>query len=657
MNYKNISIVFIIILLPIMVVLSTYMQNQIDTLSLSSSYKKVLIDSTYDAVMAYESNTMSPTVAVGEDKKRYVLASVNTFFNSLATNMGISGTDKIELQSYVPAMLFTCYDGYYIYSPVKMKEVMTDNNGIAQITNKGEIDQSENDTYNYIVKPFVYYSANYSYDNKYDVVINYSLDNYIAVYGRVKDSHGNWNDFNKSGYFIDYNNVVLDGNLYMKTVLGNSDGGGVISDVTTQDVSKTYSEMEKYINNYSEMYNEGSLYNYDKDSKRRYQTGDEIIRYSLENHDSDITVKYDGLTITDIDAKEYYIKAYYFSKWVNENLGDIVNAGDINNVLDGNASGITEQIRDDLTGNGKFLKIENSNNPENESSNFNQHKRLVIKNSIIYSLNSAISTYDDNMKNSSTSYDLPVLLDKDWDKILSNISMTVFMQGLPCGSKYFNDYTTVTSDKSNQFVDKNNLVFTKELGVQTKDSYDDYHRIDCPELLFNNAGNPENSTVNADLIAEFKYDARKVTVLSNDNSVTKWDENSPKKDFLSTYNNNLALYDSLSNTYYNIDGTIKTESKTQLKNSYKFEVIVQGTGDQMEAYLFDHKNTKCYECIVTDNYEPVVEFDDDGQMVLSKYVDDNEENRNELKARKYIWYTNIAKYRNKLYKFSSYINR
>ena len=159
------------------------------------------------------------------------------------------------------------------------------------------------------------------------------------------------------------------------------------------------------------------------------------------------------------------------------------------------------------------------------------------------------------------------------------------------------------------------------------------------------------------MIAEFKYDARKVTVLSNDNSVTKWDENSPKKDFLSTYNNNLALYDSLSNTYYNIDGTIKTESKTQLKNSYKFEVIVQGTGDQMEAYLFDHKNTKCYECIVTDNYEPVVEFDDDGQMVLSKYVDDNEENRNELKARKYIWYTNIAKYRNKLYKFSSYINR
>ena len=76
-------------------------------------------------------------------------------------------------------------------------------------------------------------------------------------------------------------------------------------------------------------------------------------------------------------------------------------------------------------------------------------------------MNSAISTYDDNMKNSSTSYDLPVLLDKDWDKILSNISMTVFMQGLPCGSKYFNDYTTVTSDKSNQFVDKNNLVFTK----------------------------------------------------------------------------------------------------------------------------------------------------------------------------------------------------
>ena len=139
MNYKKMSIIFLIMIIPISVVLSEYVHNQIDTLTLQTQYKTMLEDSTYDAILAYEMNTMSATVAKGEDNKRYVLASVNTFFNSLATNMGVSGTNSIDLRLYVPAILFTSYDGYYIYSPTKMPKVATDDIGLGATDDNGNI--------------------------------------------------------------------------------------------------------------------------------------------------------------------------------------------------------------------------------------------------------------------------------------------------------------------------------------------------------------------------------------------------------------------------------------------------------------------------------------------------------------------------------------
>ncbi len=46
-------------------------------------------------------------------------ASINTFFSSLATNLRTpAASHRIYFSIYIPAVVVTLYDGYYIYSPI-----------------------------------------------------------------------------------------------------------------------------------------------------------------------------------------------------------------------------------------------------------------------------------------------------------------------------------------------------------------------------------------------------------------------------------------------------------------------------------------------------------------------------------------------------------
>ena len=107
MKYQNFAVIFVIIVLPLSMVLSYYIQNQTDTLVLQTTYQTKLNDSTYDAIAAYQINSLNTQRVAGESIKSYVLASVNTFFTTLATNFGMSSASKSRLQNYVPAILFT----------------------------------------------------------------------------------------------------------------------------------------------------------------------------------------------------------------------------------------------------------------------------------------------------------------------------------------------------------------------------------------------------------------------------------------------------------------------------------------------------------------------------------------------------------------------
>lgn len=151
MSLDKLAIIFFIIILPIVVVLNAYTNGQVDTLNMQLSYDSKLRNATYDAVKAFQMNTINNSTSdLANSKIRDIEASVDTFFNSMATNFNVAGYNTTTLQEYVPALVYTMYDGYYIYS---------------SYTNKLE-ESNEGETYKnmqklYGLKPYVYYSCEY----------------------------------------------------------------------------------------------------------------------------------------------------------------------------------------------------------------------------------------------------------------------------------------------------------------------------------------------------------------------------------------------------------------------------------------------------------------------------------------------------------------
>lgn len=109
-----------------------------------------------------------------------------------------------------------------------------------------------------------------------------------------------------------------------------------------------------------------------------------------------------------------------------------------------------------IYGTGKIFDL---NNIENANSNFELHKREVIKQTIISNLNQAITSYSHR---SAGEYQLPVLTETDWDKVLKNISILAFVQGLPIGMKYYNNYGIATSTLNKEYVDPNEIYINVE---------------------------------------------------------------------------------------------------------------------------------------------------------------------------------------------------
>lgn len=283
MKYQNFAIIFVLLILPISIVLSYYIQTQTDTLVLQTTYQTKLNDSTYDAIAAYQMNSLNTQKVSGESVKSYVLASVNTFFTTLATNLGMSSASKQMILPYVPAILFTTYDGYYIYSPTYMAKVATNpDTGVALLTSgkkenvylkKGQNVEASDDietdgvtvkwsdtkfTINpddtnvqyetsYMLKPFIYYSSQYK-DNDFNFTVSYSLDNYITLYGKKSNNRDEepinanvWKvdtsstakavteEFTKSGYLIDPSKITISGQLVLRLNKATTNVGGQIA--------------------------------------------------------------------------------------------------------------------------------------------------------------------------------------------------------------------------------------------------------------------------------------------------------------------------------------------------------------------------------------------------------------------------------------------
>lgn len=163
MKLQNLIIIFLTIALPVILVISFFVGLQVDTAALKASYNSYLSNAAHETMNAFQVNTTEDSfVTVSDVKIRDIEAALNVFSSTMATSFRLSGANKSYMMSYVPALLFTLYDGYYIYTPTKSWET---------------------GTYSHELKPYVNYVRLYQNEIGSKILtINYTLDNYIAVY-------------------------------------------------------------------------------------------------------------------------------------------------------------------------------------------------------------------------------------------------------------------------------------------------------------------------------------------------------------------------------------------------------------------------------------------------------------------------------------------
>lgn len=520
MKLQNMTVIFIIIMIPIIIVTSYYIGLQIKTITMQKDYTVKLQTAAKDSIQALEINTVewnSASSNLADSKRRDVLASINTFTTSLANNMGIGGAGKGRIQTYIPAIVYTMYDGYYIYSASLMKDQKTDNNGLTQFNADGTI-ESNGKSYQYILKPYSPYSARYVNEN-IDVTVNYTLDNYIRVYGTVDGKYQT-----KEGYL-----VVCDNNQGVENVnSGNISGieyrGAVIKPETLKENVYADGKEGEYPYIYDQydnkLYWDGSNYfSVDKYNNKVYlqnalPEGDagfsitnrfrkisipmlngsewtvqkvfQILnpgggfKFYYEN-ESGAFVEFTAENVLDNVKKDedysainYCVESYVFTQWVTKNLGNIT-VGDMQNLTEGQYNNVDDRA--------KIFEISKDNNPDPENdtayaeSVLAQHKKDIIINTIEKNLSQA--TAQAQGMNPNYEYRLPQLSYDEWEQALSNISIIAFMQGMPIGLKYYNNYAIATSTLNKEFVDPDELYF-----AGAGDQY--YHQRQCDQATGSN---------------------------------------------------------------------------------------------------------------------------------------------------------------------------
>lgn len=476
MKLQSLAIICVLILIPISMVMSVYIQNQIDAINLQSKYDANLINATYDAVKAFQLNTVNNKYSgISNSKIRDIEASVNTFYNSLITSMGEYVQSTENLRDYTPALLYTLYDGYYIYTSydnVYTTVLDGDKDMINIDINSKEYDNG--------LKPYVYYSAKYKLNNGDIAIVNYTLDNYITIYGNVlKD--GSYAA--RSGYLIDISKITSTPNVDAKTLTydGITIGPESLQEhlITVDDYGVTTEDDYYYLvyqNN--KIYQEGEGNNakyfyYTNEAKKSYVNAPEIITFLNENRN-----KYGGgQHICSTSAFDYYYGAYTFSKWIIEETKmneiqqeDLLKFEDSSNTIGSDKQYLSNNV------DGNIFIPDDENDPMLLASAFNNHRLSVIRKSIETTLSVVIDNYQ--ARNTLYDYSMPKLSDEDWYNILNNVSLTSFLQGMSMGYRYYNNYAIITNNINKEVIKPENIYVVVE-----KDGNREYHQASCHELI------------------------------------------------------------------------------------------------------------------------------------------------------------------------------
>ena len=499
MKIQGLAIIFIIIILPMSIILAVYTQSQIKTLDMQVTYDSKLINATYDGIKAFQLNSQTKMTANLTDSRiQDIEASAVTFFNSLASNFNMAGYGKKVLQNYVPAVVYTLYDGYYIYSPYTNTLDKDDKF-------KNDATYKNNATINGL-KPYIYYSCRYQHGNDYDFVITYTLDNYITIEGKV-----NGEIVNKSGYLLSGIEEIEKGSKYKYKGIEISK-------------EKNLSEKLRYegVTYHNIPYQKINGVKYYKENVR----GKEKVFYVLNNKREEVnSIKVEN---ENDQAVKFYEAAYNFTNWVSTNL---------NKIQRNDAVGLDKVNKD-----YKIFEIENI---EDSKSDFNRHRLEVIKHSIESNLSVAISNYN-KISDASVNFQMPKLKDAEWEKVLNNVTMITFLQGLNIGGKVYSGHAIVENDKTEEFVSEDSIYILGNSGKT-------YYKVTDNTIDFENA------------VGIFSVNTQRKSIpIGEDNSIVEYDYFYPIN-ALGSYNS--IVYDNTKN-HEDISEYVKKSNDTLKKLYY-----------------------------------------------------------------------------------------
>ena len=475
MKLESLIIIFLLIIIPIAMVFSEYVDKRIETEKKELSYNTKLLNSTHDAIKEFQLRTVNNEFSYDTNNKIIDIESaINTFFTSLSSNFGYSGYSTEAMKEYVPAVVFTLYDGYYIYSPYR--NTLTD---VPKFVEGGSTPKSEcyDQSYseegeNYFgLKPYVYYSCRYKINDQNDFVITYTLDNYITIQGIINGK-----------YIYDYG--------YIYAIANNKDDTGIYKDGDTywyngvQFKAGDTEELKEYIGKeekvdklYSYVKINGKKYYLENGSHNKFDNGNYKIFY-IDKHgeknydqfktDSNENTKAYKAIIGNKSAYEYYKNAYEFSERVltsdtlpennnTDKMNTQINQGyGLKDLMSSKAeiydNSFTENT--DIKEYGDFKIF--SGTPQFEDSNFNKHRKSIIRYVVETNLLPAITSYASN-SNTVDEFLMPKIKDTDWDLIENNVCAISFMQGMNIGSKKYNGYSVVANTLTKEYVDEDDI--------------------------------------------------------------------------------------------------------------------------------------------------------------------------------------------------------
>lgn len=527
MKLQDLVFIFLIIIIPIILIFSYYLNLQADTIKIQIDYDRKLVEATKEAVQAFEINTTewgSEYNTLANVKRRELLASINTFISGLSNKLGIGRTAKENILNYIPAIVYTLYDGYYIYSPTYVPKTITDNEGLqifyypqavdegmkfstsgtqsikgvtyagkpiyqAKSGSEGTYEYNDENTiktitftytldrnnaikeYKHVLKTFAPYTKaieNYT--------INYTLDNYVRIFGKNGESVET-----KEGYIIEnYESIVIPEYSINGIKYNNI---SILPEVLTENI---------IIKEENELIPKKYEYIYNSNADKRYYDGENFFVIDF-NHNKRI--------LKGVDANSSLAEFKKIVVRVNDN--DYLNLYQLLNPYKPEDEGLYvyntlekkyKKYKNNIEG-LPYLKydcsainffVENyyfnkwiKNHEILKNVDILSGKKQAIIDNINENLNLSIANYSANSK---TEYKLPDLTENDWELALSNISMITFLQGIKTGLKTYNNYAIVASTENSEYINNNSLYYVfKEEENNNKDEY--YHRYPCTNYI------------------------------------------------------------------------------------------------------------------------------------------------------------------------------